>query len=61
MLLQVDLDQADINKGVNKAGQVIGRYTQSAADASPTGAALVPYGEVFTLQRFRETELIHGR
>ncbi|EIE21681.1 chlorophyll a/b-binding protein CP29 [Coccomyxa subellipsoidea C-169] len=57
--LQVDLDQSDINKSVNKAGGIVGKYSSSKVQA--TGAALSPYSEVFGLQRFRETELIHGR
>ncbi len=56
---QVDLDQSDINKSVNKAGGIVGKYSGSKVQA--TGAALSPYSEVFGLQRFRETELIHGR
>ncbi|BDA44927.1 Chlorophyll a-b binding protein CP29 [Coccomyxa sp. Obi] len=57
--LQVDIDQNDQNKSVNKAGRIVGSY--SAPKVEATGAALSPYSEVFGLQRFRETELIHGR
>lgn len=57
--LQVDLDQLDQNKAVNKAGGIIGKY--QAPSKGLSGQALQPYDEVFGLQRFRETELIHGR
>jgi light-harvesting complex II chlorophyll a/b binding protein 4 len=57
--LQYDLDQLDQNSAVNKAGQVIGRV--QAAAAAPSPDALQPYTDVFSLKRFRETELIHGR
>lgn len=53
------MDQSDINKAVNKAGSIVGKFTESKVQA--TGAALSPYNEVFGLERFRETELIHGR
>jgi light-harvesting complex II chlorophyll a/b binding protein 4 len=56
---QVGLDQSDINKAVNKAGNIVGKFNAPKVEA--TGAALSPYSEVFGLQRFRETELIHGR
>ncbi len=56
---QVDIDQNDQNKSVNKAGSIVGAFSSPKVEA--TGAALSPYSEVFGLQRFRETELIHGR
>ncbi|KAK9811394.1 hypothetical protein WJX72_003203 [[Myrmecia] bisecta] len=58
--LQADLDSLDQNASVNKAGQIIGKY-QPAASARVSDTALAPYDEVFGLERFRETELIHGR
>lgn len=57
--LQVDIDQLDQNKGVNKPGQVIGSF-QPVVDQVEAGS-LQPYSEVFGIQRFRECELIHGR
>jgi light-harvesting complex II chlorophyll a/b binding protein 4 len=57
--LQVDVDQLDQNAAVNKPGQVIGSFSAVADEVSSD--ALAPYSEVFGLQRFRETELIHGR
>lgn len=56
---QVDLDGLDQNKAVNKAGNIVGKFTGSKSKIADT--ALQPYDEVFGLQRFRETELIHGR
>ena len=57
---QVDLDSLDQNKNVNKAGQVLGQFAKAKANQI-SDTALQPYDEVFGLQRFRETELIHGR
>jgi light-harvesting complex II chlorophyll a/b binding protein 4 len=57
--LQVDLDSLDQNKAVNKAGNIVGKF--AAPKSKITDTALQPYDEVFGLQRFRETELIHGR
>jgi light-harvesting complex II chlorophyll a/b binding protein 4 len=57
--LQVDIDELDQNKAVNKAGNIIGKFNP-VADAVSTDS-LQPYSEVFGLNRFRETELIHGR
>ncbi|BDA44939.1 Chlorophyll a-b binding protein CP29 [Coccomyxa sp. Obi] len=57
--LQVGIDQLDQNKAVNKAGQIVGKFAAPKSKISDT--ALQPYDEVFGLQRFRETELIHGR
>ena len=45
---------------MNKAGQVLGGFAKSKANQI-SDTALQPYDEVFGLQRFRETELIHGR
>jgi light-harvesting complex II chlorophyll a/b binding protein 4 len=55
--LQVDLDQLDQNVGVNKAGQIVGKYS----GVKQSNDSLAPYDDVFGLDRFRETELIHGR
>ena len=60
MQLQVDLDKLDQNAAVNKAGQVVGQFAKQAKNQL-SDTALQPYDEVFGLQRFRETELIHGR
>jgi len=57
--LQVELDELDQNKAVNRAGGVSGKFNP-VADAVSTDS-LQPYSEVFGLQRFRECELIHGR
>lgn len=60
MQVQVDLDKLDQNAAVNKAGQVVGQFAKQAKNQL-SDTALQPYDEVFGLQRFRETELIHGR
>jgi light-harvesting complex II chlorophyll a/b binding protein 4 len=66
--LQFDLDkleQSGTNRdgsraGVkNKAGEVLGKLVYE--DNKPKRDALQPYDSVFELNRFRETELIHGR
>ncbi|KAK9811266.1 hypothetical protein WJX72_000882 [[Myrmecia] bisecta] len=57
--LQVDLDKLDQNAAVNKAGQIVGKF--AAKNKGVSRDALQPYDEVFGLERFRETELIHGR
>merc|ERR1719229_1022936 len=57
--LQMDIDQLDQNKAVNKAGDVIGRVIVQEDEVSEQ--SLAPYSEVFGIQRFRECELIHGR
>jgi len=58
--LQVDLDENDINVGVNKAGGILGAYELSKELVSEENK-LQPYQDVFGLERFRECELIHGR
>lgn len=58
--LQVDIDELDQNKAVNKAGGIVGQFKASGNGAVSTDS-LQPYDEVFGLDRFRETELIHGR
>ncbi len=45
---------------MNKAGQIVGAFAKGKANEI-SDKALQPYDEVFGLQRFRETELIHGR
>ena len=45
---------------MNKAGQIVGQFAKGKANQI-SDKALQPYDEVFGLQRFRETELIHGR
>lgn len=57
--LQVDLDELDQNKAVNKAGKLVGKVAPKQVRLSSN--SLQPYDEVFGLQRFRECELIHGR
>lgn len=56
--LQFDVDQLDQNKNVNKAGNLIGQFTPGVKSNNDS---LAPYDDVFGLERFRETELIHGR
>lgn len=56
--LQFDTDKLDQNKAVNKAGNLIGKYTPGVSSGNDS---LAPYDDVFGLERFRETELIHGR
>ena len=56
----MDLDALDQNAAVNKAGQIVGAFAKCKANEI-SDKALQPYDEVFGLQRFRETELIHGR
>lgn len=58
--IQIGIDQLDQNKAVNKAGQVVGAFKggEGRVDAS---TSLQPYDDVFSLARFRENELIHGR
>ena len=55
----MDLDSLDQNVAVNKSGNPIGKL--KPIDNKPKGDALQPYTNVFDLDRFRETELIHGR
>merc|ERR1719160_631518 len=57
--LQFELDQLDQNQAVNKAGRVMGSFKPAVDEISTQ--SLQPYSEVFTLPRFRECELIHGR
>ncbi len=56
--LQFDVDQLDQNKNVNKAGNLLGSFTPGVKSNNDS---LAPYDDVFGLERFRETELIHGR
>jgi hypothetical protein len=56
--LQFDVDQLDQNKNVNKAGNLVGQFTPGVKSNNDS---LAPYDDVFGLERFRETELIHGR
>ena len=55
----MDLDSLNQNIAVNKSGNPIGKL--KPIDNKPKGDALQPYTNVFDLDRFRETELIHGR
>lgn len=56
--LQFGGDQLDQNKAVNKAGQLAGKFQGQVKSGNDS---LAPYDDVFGLERFRETELIHGR
>jgi light-harvesting complex II chlorophyll a/b binding protein 4 len=56
--LQYDLDALDQNAAVNKKGDVVGSF---AGSDEVVGDALQPYSDVFSLPRFRECEVIHGR
>lgn len=57
--LQYDVDGNDINAAVSAPGEIIGtiKKTGPEVDATP----FQPYAEVFSIERFRETELINGR
>jgi light-harvesting complex II chlorophyll a/b binding protein 4 len=57
--VQIGVDENDINAPKNFKGDVEGKAATVADVVSET--SLSPYSEVFGLQRFRETELIHGR
>eukprot|EP00245_Coleochaete_scutata_P010811 TRINITY_DN3903_c0_g1_i1.p2 TRINITY_DN3903_c0_g1~~TRINITY_DN3903_c0_g1_i1.p2 ORF type:complete len:277 (+),score=60.06 TRINITY_DN3903_c0_g1_i1:173-1003(+) len=57
--LQIELDGLDQNLAKNLAGDVIGTRISKKDTVSPT--AFQPYAEVFSLTRFRENEVIHGR
>jgi light-harvesting complex II chlorophyll a/b binding protein 4 len=57
--VQIGVDENDINAPKNFKGDVEGKASTVADVVSET--SLSPYSEVFGLQRFRETELIHGR
>jgi light-harvesting complex II chlorophyll a/b binding protein 4 len=56
--LQFDLDGLDQNAGKNPAGSVIGAI---AGQTEVSTDSLQPYSNVFSIDRFRECELIHGR
>ncbi|KIY95232.1 Chlorophyll a-b binding protein CP29 [Monoraphidium neglectum] len=57
--VQIAVDDNDINAAKNFKGDVEGAAAVVTDQVSEV--ALSPYSEVFGLQRFRETELIHGR
>lgn len=57
--LQVDLDGLDQNAAKNFKGKIVGTFSPKIDEVSTE--TLVPYSEVFGIQRFRECELIHGR
>jgi hypothetical protein len=57
--VQIAVDENDINAAKNFKGDVEGKAAVVPDLVSET--SLSPYSEVFGLQRFRETELIHGR
>merc|ERR1712139_683033 len=49
----------DQNQAQNKSGNVVGSFKPAVDEV--TTQSLQPYSDVFSLQRFRECELIHGR
>jgi light-harvesting complex II chlorophyll a/b binding protein 4 len=57
--LQFDLDELDQNAAKNRAGDVIGAFKAGKEEVTPT--PFQPYNEVFSIVRFRENEVIHGR
>ncbi len=57
--LQIGIDENDQNAAKNEKGSVEAVFTPDRDEVSPT--PLAPYSEVFGLQRFRESEIIHGR
>ena len=57
--VQIGVDENNINAAKNFKGNVEGKAATVADVVSES--SLSPYSEVFGLQRFRETELIHGR
>lgn len=58
--LQYDLDALDQNKAVNKKGGIVGSFKGGEGKVN-AATSLAPYDDVFSLARFRENELIHGR
>ena len=58
--VQIGVDDNNINANKNFKGNVEGQAV-AVSDVVSDASALSPYSEVFGLQRFRETELIHGR
>ncbi|KAI8471241.1 MAG: light-harvesting chlorophyll a/b-binding protein Lhcb4 [Monoraphidium minutum] len=58
--VQIGVDENNINNPKNNKGDVEGRAA-AVADVVDAATSLSPYSEVFGLQRFRETEVIHGR
>eukprot|EP00475_Leptophrys_vorax_P004668 TRINITY_DN12779_c0_g1_i1.p1 TRINITY_DN12779_c0_g1~~TRINITY_DN12779_c0_g1_i1.p1 ORF type:complete len:292 (-),score=25.84 TRINITY_DN12779_c0_g1_i1:164-1039(-) len=57
--LQIELDELDQNAAKNVAGDVIGAFKSDKAEVKPT--PFQPYSEVFSIVRFRENEVFHGR
>jgi light-harvesting complex II chlorophyll a/b binding protein 4 len=58
--LQFELDSLDQNLAKNEFGEVLGtRVNKVAAEIGAT--TFQPYTEVFSINRFRENEVIHGR
>jgi len=57
--LQVEVDGNDINAAVSAPGDIIGTIKKTGPEVEAT--PFQPYAEVFSLERFRETELINGR
>lgn len=59
--VQYSVDSLDQNKAQNKMGQFERQIKRNTRAPEVSGNSLAPYSEVFSLQRFRENELIHGR
>ncbi len=58
-MLQIGIDENDQNAAQNLKGTVEAVFSPDRDEVAPN--PLAPYSEVFGLQRFRESELIHGR
>ena len=60
--LQFDLDSLDQNLAKNPAGSLLGsRKVETKNKEEISNNTFQPYTEVFSLNRFRENEVIHGR
>lgn len=57
--LQYDLDSLNQNLAKNEFGQLLGTRKDKKKEISAT--PFQPYSEVFSIARFRENEVIHGR
>jgi len=57
--LQFEVDSLDQNLAINKAGDLLGARIDKKPQLEAT--PFQPYSEVFSLTRFRENEVIHGR
>ena len=57
--VQFDFDSLDQNLAQNKFGQIISSSVTSKTEVAST--PFQPYNEVFSIIRFRENEVFHGR